>query len=87
MTRTLDPSVMFLHCQQCLLELPKDQSPAEYARISVGVTADADLSVWCNRHDMAVTILQNDQVADVLRQVADTPCPACQCEHKPETKH
>lgn len=28
----------YFHCKQCLLERPKDQSPAEWARLSVGST-------------------------------------------------
>lgn len=43
----------YLHCAKCLEELPEDQSPAEFARLSVGWTR-LGLQVWCHRHDLNV---------------------------------
>lgn len=48
------PSVgMFLHCGLCLHERPIDQTPAQFARLSVGWTS-IGLQVWCERHECNV---------------------------------
>jgi len=43
----------FMHCHQCLEERPADITPAEWARIGVGLTA-LGLQVWCWRHQCNV---------------------------------
>lgn len=43
----------FIHCKKCLSELPPDESPASWARLSVGWTK-LGLQVWCERHDINV---------------------------------
>jgi hypothetical protein len=48
---------MFLHCQQCLGELPRGESPMEWARLSVGITAAGAIQVWCVRHGGNVDII------------------------------
>lgn len=40
----------YLHCGKCLDELPNGESPASYARLSVGWTREG-LQVWCCRHE------------------------------------
>lgn len=40
---------MYLHCNQCLKELPPDTSPQEYSNTQTGFTKQG-LQVWCNRH-------------------------------------
>lgn len=30
--------LMYMHCNKCLAERPKDQSPREYAQLDVGFT-------------------------------------------------
>lgn len=44
---------MFLHCGKCLECRPEDQSPADWARLSVGFTKEG-LQVWCWRHGINV---------------------------------
>ena len=44
---------MYFHCGKCINELPKDVSPKEYARLSIGRTKDG-LQIWCNRHDAEI---------------------------------
>jgi hypothetical protein len=43
----------FMHCALCLKERPSNQSPLEWARLSVGWTP-VGLQVWCVRHDCNV---------------------------------
>ncbi len=43
----------YLHCAKCLEELPETESPASFARLSVGWTR-LGLQVWCSRHDLNV---------------------------------
>jgi hypothetical protein len=43
----------YAHCGQCLDSLPKNESPASYARLSVGFT-EIGLQIWCERHNMNV---------------------------------
>lgn len=44
---------MYLHCKQCLVELPPDTSPREWAQLEVGWTK-AGIQVWCKRHELNV---------------------------------
>jgi hypothetical protein len=46
--------VTFLHCAQCMDDRPDGQSPRDWARLDVGLTADRRLQVWCVRHDREV---------------------------------
>lgn len=43
----------FMHCALCLAELPKGDTPADYARLSVGFTPRG-VQVWCWRHQCNV---------------------------------
>lgn len=43
----------FLHCGQCLSELPDGESPQSYAQLEVGYTKEG-LQVWCKRHNCNV---------------------------------
>lgn len=43
----------YLHCGQCLEELPNGTSPRDWAQLSVGWTR-AGLQVWCKRHECNV---------------------------------
>lgn len=53
---------MFFHCRQCVMEKPKGESPASYARIQAGIVAPGLIRVWCNRHDMLVCDIAGDVV-------------------------
>jgi len=43
----------FLHCSLCLKILPQGESPASWAKLSVGFS-DIGLQVWCERHQCNV---------------------------------
>lgn len=43
----------YVHCQQCLEELPRNTSPHEWGQLEVGFSA-AGLQVWCKRHEFNV---------------------------------
>jgi|TARA_Y100000034_G_scaffold11416_1_gene11918 hypothetical protein len=43
----------YLHCKNCLEELPDGYSPAEYSRLAVGMTKPG-LQVVCMRHGVNV---------------------------------
>jgi hypothetical protein len=45
--------VSYFHCRRCLEQRPEDQSPAQWARLSVGFTQQG-LQVWCARHGINV---------------------------------
>lgn len=45
--------VQYLHCRLCLEELPRNESPQTFARLSVGFTQQG-MQVWCVRHDCNV---------------------------------
>ena len=40
---------MFIHCRQCIEELPSGQSPESFAKNSIGWTKKG-IQVWCLRH-------------------------------------
>lgn len=44
----------FLHCKKCWENKPPHLSMRDYARLSVGMTQEGTLQVWCERHDMEV---------------------------------
>jgi len=44
---------MFLHCKQCMDELPPEVSPRENARLEIGWTVHG-FQAWCVRHDSNV---------------------------------
>ena len=39
----------YMHCRQCLHEIPENTSPQEYSSLDVGLTKQG-LQVWCRRH-------------------------------------
>jgi len=43
----------YLHCLQCLEEIPPGVSPREYQRIQAGWTVQG-IQVWCVRHEMNI---------------------------------
>lgn len=59
----------YVHCLQCLRELPMGQSPAEWAQLEVGFTNHGTLQVWCMRH--------NFNVIDILLAEGDAKLPPC----------
>jgi len=74
---TSDPR-LWLHCDKCLAELPAEQSPAEYSKLSVGVTDSGEAIVWCNRHHCGVVKLQlSDEEAARWDRCS---CGKCSCE-------
>lgn len=59
----------YLHCGRCIREKPDDQSPEEWARLSVAAT-DTGLLVRCVRHDAEVAHFE-------LKTPLDEQCAAC----------
>ena len=47
------PGVRFIHCMKCLRQRPAGQSPAEWARLNVSLSAKG-LEVWCVRHAIKI---------------------------------
>jgi hypothetical protein len=45
--------VLFLHCRQCMSEMPPGFSPRDWARIEVGWTK-LGIQVWCIRHEINI---------------------------------
>lgn len=62
-----DPAIpalgqMYLHCKRCVEEFqtgaaPPGTTPATYARLSVAVTQQGDMQVWCHRHGCNVAVI------------------------------
>jgi hypothetical protein len=65
----------FIHCAACMRELPDDESPESYARLSIGIT-DAGIQVWCVRHDLNVAHLSADDLVDFMAHPPACPCGA-----------
>ena len=85
----LNPITLSLQCGRCFEELPEGESPAEYARIAVGLSDAGDFVVWCVRHDESINIFERGTVDETLALVIDTPCGGCGCKHgdKKESNH
>lgn len=43
----------YMHCKQCLDELPDGVSPKDWARTQTGWTPRG-IQIWCNRHEINV---------------------------------
>jgi hypothetical protein len=67
--------VQFFHCAQCGDERPDGQSPRDWARLALGLTADRRLQVWCVRHDREV---------GMFRLAPQTLRLRSGCEHLPD---
>jgi len=67
----------YLHCMHCIESCPKDESPAEYARLSIGASPTGDLIVWCNRHGVCVLNIRNDKIGEELFQAGGAECAGC----------
>ena len=46
----------YMHCAECLKELPDNLTPMEYSRTQTGWT-EKGLQIWCNRHDLNIAHL------------------------------
>lgn len=66
---------MLLNCRKCLEEIPRGVSPAKYGRLSVGLSTDGEIEVWCERHDRPVGVLTRDGI--LLDAIRTAPCSAC----------
>jgi hypothetical protein len=67
----------YMHCVECISECPPNQSPAQYARLSIGASPNGDLIVWCNRHSMAVTRMRNDEIGQEFFRAGSVECSCC----------
>lgn len=66
---------MYFHCSACLREKPASQSPADWARLSVGFTKEG-LQVWCWRHGLNVAHIHFEGLAHRARTDAGEPDPS-----------
>jgi hypothetical protein len=74
----------FLHCKQCLEEVPVGQSPAEFARVNVFLANPEGIVLWCVRHDELIVAFTSPE--DLVEQAEDLVCPCCN-EIVEETAH
>lgn len=53
---------LYMHCQQCIDELPNGVTPAEFSRLEIGITGPPQhwLQVWCRRHKRNVALFKAD---------------------------
>lgn len=48
---------MFMHCKDCLREIPEGVSPRDYSAIEVGLTGSGEaIQIWCRRHEKHVAV-------------------------------
>jgi hypothetical protein len=55
------PIVAFMHCAQCQKIKPSSVSPAEFARLEIGLDKGGTVIVWCVRHDMLVAMIKPER--------------------------
>lgn len=67
----------YMHCVHCLDNCPSDQSPAEYARLSIGASPTGDLIVFCNRHHAIVAKMRNDEIGEQFFKAGGVECSCC----------
>lgn len=78
--------VNYFHCRKCLAECGPLQSPKDYARIQAGVGVNGELIIWCNRHEVLVGRIANDNVSEWLRDMVFSGCDEHQ-DHTHEPSH
>ena len=83
----MDPVITtYFHCAKCIDEIPEGESPQSYARLSVGLTADNQFCVWCNRHEMVVGIFSEPPKLQGHCEVPGCACGAHGDENSDEAK-
>lgn len=55
-----NPIEMFFHCKLCIEEMTPGISPAQYEEISAGIDIHKNIVIWCNRHDIEITVLKRN---------------------------
>lgn len=74
-----ETNMMFLHCKQCMKNIPHGESPRTYARLSVMVEASEFdppmIVVTCERHDKLVAKLE-------LAHEFDEACKCAKCKEE-----
>lgn len=80
-------TIMYLHCSRCLEQVPEETSPAEYARLSIGVNECGDLIVWCVRHNELVRHFENASIGEELFGAASSECNCGHQDCEKETTH
>ena len=79
-TPTTDKAITsYIHCAACMRELPDDESPESYARLSIGIT-EGGIQVWCVRHDINVAHLSPDELAEFIAERSGD-CERCGSAH------
>ena len=66
----------WMHCKECIKEVPVGMSPKEYSRQQAGITEDGRIVVWCNRHEMEVGVFALGE--GEMDQFEGMVCPECQ---------
>ena len=73
--------VQFMHCKDCLRELPDGVSPREFVNVEVGFTSHG-IQIWCIRHEKNVVHL--DFLGQKVASIGNTPAP--RQDNKPKGK-
>ncbi len=45
--------ISYMHCGECLKEIPKDISPQNWSQIEIGFTKKG-IQIWCKRHNINI---------------------------------
>jgi len=53
------PELSYTYCSLCLSEVPPDETPGSYGRLSVGSRTGDILEVWCDRHDVCIYAIRD----------------------------
>lgn len=69
-----DDGVIYVHCRQCLAELPVGQSPSDYASLEVVILQGHYVGVGCKRHKAPVSLFK---LAAEEISAEDCECEAC----------
>ena len=51
--KTENEIAQYMHCKQCVAEIPKGESPKTFARLNIGFTK-VGIQLWCVRHECNV---------------------------------
>lgn len=73
---------LFVQCAECMKEIPEGMSPQEFEALSVGLTNEHELQVWCERHQKPVMTMPLTE--EQHKKFGQGVCDVCHQKEAPE---
>ena len=80
-----EDDILFMHCKDCISELPKGLSPSEYQKGHIAVILNKTtgcIEIYCKRHGQVASLQLHENALEMLA----TDGTECQCEICKQTR-